>query len=145
MAVVGEEEVALGLRDGVARVPGGGTGAGQRDGLAFVEAGDGVEVFLDLAGPGAGARVLEQVQGQGLEGLARGAVEHAAPRRRGAREQAPESHDPRVRRGAEAATAVAGHRVAREAQEAHQREERLDRHLPRPEGAVQLEGREGRG
>ena len=100
---------------------------------------------MDLRAPRPRSGVLDQPQGQRLESLAGSAPQQAAPPVGGVDRQPPEPDHVGVGRLAEPLAPVAGHGMAGEAQEPHEREEGLARHVPGTEGAVEVEGGKGAG
>ncbi len=85
---------------------------------------------MDPRGPGPRPVVLDQLEGQRLEGRAGLATQQPAPPIGRLAGQASESYHVRVRRRSDAPASVPRHRVADELQEPHQREECFARHFP---------------
>jgi len=119
--------------------------AGEGAGLLLEEAVDGQEVLADLRGAGPGARVLDELEGERFERVARLAAEQAPPPRHHSRGQAAEAQHVRPARRGEAPVAMARHGMADEVKQPREREEGLASHFAGAKGAVQLEGGKGRG
>src|SRR5207247_7708829 len=122
-AVGHEERIASRLGSRIVRMTGGRDGASQRERLLLEEAVDGEKVLVNLRGPGACPVVIDQLEGQRLEGAARFTSKQPAPPGGRLLGQPAKSHHVGMGNRGEAPAPVPRYRMPDEVQKSHQREE----------------------